>query len=382
MSSEGVAPILDGMDNREDYVIWVETDLGVIEQNARYFVENLGVRLMAVVKANGYGHGALPAAQAALKGGASWCAVARLEEALELREGGLKCPILIMGLTPNGRIRDMVRQGVSLTVWEEAQIQAAADAAAEAGMPARLHLKIDTGMSRLGAQPEQAVALARKIAQNVGLIFEGLLTHFACADEADPAPTDTQANLFRQTLEMLDAEGLRPPLVHAANSAASLTRPETSYDMVRMGIAMYGLQPSPDYTLSPQVRPALSWKARLAQVRVLPAGRGVSYGHDYVTRSEERLGTVAVGYADGFRRAEGNQVLVGGRKVPVVGRVCMDQIVVQLDTVPEARVGDEVVLIGEQGGDRITAEEVAERWRTIHYEVICGIGARVPRLYA
>jgi alanine racemase len=382
LSSDLAAPILGGMDERSNLTTWVDIDLDAIENNARYFVDHTGVQLMAVVKANGYGHGAQQTAQAATKGGATWCAVARAEEALWLREAGVDCPILILGLVPKGRMIAVVGQGLSLTVWDEGQIQAAAEAATEAGKSARLHLKVDTGMSRLGAQPEQAVGLARTIAQLEGLVYEGLLTHFACADEADPAPTDAQASLFRQTVEVLDAEGLRPPLVHAANSAASLTRPDVAYDIVRLGIAMYGLMPSPDCPLPPRVQPALAWKARLAQVKVLPPGRGVSYGHEYVTKGEERLGTVSIGYADGFRRTAGNQVLVGGRKVPVVGRVCMDQIVVQLDGVPEARAGDEVILIGEQGGEQITAEEVAANWGTINYEVTCGINARVPRLYA
>jgi alanine racemase len=209
-----------------------------------------------------------------------------------------------------------------------------------------------------------------------------MFTHFARADESDPQFTQWQQDIFQGTIADLEAHSLRPRWVHAANSAASLTHPTATYDMIRLGISLYGLHPSNNCPNPPQIRPALSWKSVLSQVKRLPAGRGVSYGHIYRTQSEERIGTVPVGYADGFRRTAGNQVLVGGRRVLVVGRVCMDQVMVQLDAVPGAREGDEVVLIGEQGEERLTAEDLAVAWRTINYEVVSGIGSRVPRLYS
>jgi len=230
-------------------------------------------------------------------------------------------------------------------------------------------------------KPEEATRLAQEAGRIPSVHLEGVFTHFAKADESDPASTDSQLMIFREIISSWESSGLRPPLVHCANSAAALRRPEAWYDLVRVGIAMYGLHPSSVCKLPGVVRPALTWKSSLSQVKVLPPGRGISYGHIYTTSSEERIGTVPVGYADGFRRVEGNEVLVGGKRVPVVGRVTMDQIMVQLDALPNAQPGDEVVIIGSQGAERISAEDVADRWGTINYEVTSGILKRVPRLY-
>ncbi len=298
-----------------------------------------------------------------------------------LRQGGVEGPILVLGATPIGRMDEAVAARVSMAVWEASQVEGAEAAAGRVGLPARLHLKVDTGMTRLGIEPAAAVDLARRIAGTAGVEFEGVFTHFARADESDPKPTDAQEALFREVLDGLRAAGLRPRLTHAANSAAGLTRPSACFDMVRVGIALYGLHPSRECPLPAGFRPALRWKTALTQVRQTPRGRGVSYGHTYVTRRDERIGVAPVGYGDGYRRVPGNRVLVGGRQVPVVGRVCMDQIMIGLDAVPEARPGDEVVLIGEQGGQRITVDDLAECWGTFNYEVVCGLSARVTRLY-
>lgn len=363
------------------YSTWVEIDLKAIQDNIRWFLENSDAQVMAVVKANAYGHGMIPVAKAALRAGASWCGVARIEEALDLRNAIPDCPILILGYTPPAQVKSAVERGISLTIWDKTHLEQAAMAARQTGRAARLHLKVDTGMSRLGVQPEKACILAQKIAGTSGVIFEGLFTHFARADEAHPTPTELQKSKFREIIKDLERAGLRPQLVHAANSAASLKYPDTHFDLLRVGIAMYGLHPSADCRLPESFRPALAWKAVLSQVKSVPAGTGVSYGHVYMTSRRERIGTVPVGYADGFRRILGNQVLVQGQRVPVIGRVCMDQIMVRLDGLPQAHAGDEVVLIGQQDGERITAEEVAGRWGTINYEVTSGIGARVPRIY-
>jgi alanine racemase len=275
----------------------------------------------------------------------------------------------------------MIQLGVSMTVWDPDQISLLSDAAGQLGQKARIHLKVDTGMSRIGVQPEKALDLAHLAVDTPGIEYEGLYSHFARADEKDPTSADLQCTRFEEVVESLDKKGLLPPLVHIANSAASITRGETGLSFVRLGIAMYGLPPSAECPLPDGIRPALSWKSALSQVKTLPPGRGVSYGHKYVTKAHERIGTVQVGYADGYRRTAGNVVLVGGRRVPVVGRVTMDQILVQLDEVPGTKAGDEVVLIGKQGDELITAEDVAKTWGTVNYEVICAIGARVPRLY-
>lgn len=368
------------MGQENNYSTWVEIDLSAIEDNVRYVRELSGVQVMATVKANAYGHGALPVARAALQGGATWCGVARIEEALELRDAGLDCPILVLGYIPAGRLPDAIKQEISMTVWDYEQFKMVFEFGEKGGIPARLHLKVDTGMGRLGCPPETAVTLAEYISESPGILLEGIFTHFARADELDTSTSDHQEEIFRTIIFELQERGLRPPLVHAANSAASLTRPSAYFDLVRLGIAMYGLHPSPERPAPASFRPALTWKSLLSQVKVLPAGSGVSYGHEYITQKDERVGTIPVGYADGFRRTSGNFVLVAGQRVPVIGRVCMDQIMVQLDDVPGAKVGDSVTLLGYQGDSRISAEDIAKAWHTINHEVVCGIGARVPRI--
>jgi alanine racemase len=369
------------MKNQQRHGTWVEVDLSAIENNVRYFVNHSSANVMAVVKANGYGHGAVQTAKATLKAGALWCAVARAREAFELRNAGLECPVLLLGQPPVEQLPDLISARISMAVWHEDQVMTIAKAQSHKVEKARLHLKVDTGMSRLGVQPEEVLAIASIMEDIPGVCFEGIFTHFACADEQDPATSDEQELRFRQVLNELERIGMRPPLVHAANSAAALRRPKSHFDMIRVGISIYGLHPSKEALLPGSFRPALTWKTQLHQIKVLPPGRGISYGHTYIASCSERIGTLPVGYADGFRRTEGNKVLIGGQLVPIVGRVCMDHCMVQLDAVPNAQVGDEVVIIGWQGDQHISAEDVAEQWGTINYEVTCGIGARVPRIY-
>lgn len=368
-------------EEQSSYSTWVKVDLEGIKNNVRYFLDRSQAQVMAVVKANAYGHGAVPVAQAALEAGATWCGVARVNEALELRQAGLDGPILLLGYTPEARFAEMITNRVAMTVWDISQIRTISEVATQIDQEARLHLKVDTGMSRLGANPGEVLELFRQIAPLPGIKIEGLFTHFARADETDATPTEAQEALFNELLAKLKAAGIHIPVIHAANSAASLTRPSTFFNCLRIGIAMYGLHPSSECPLPPSFQPALSWKSVLSQVKVLPPGRGVSYGHEYMTTGAERIGTVPVGYADGFRRVPGNHVLVGGSKVPVVGRVTMDQIMVQLNSVPNASPGDEVVLLGVQGDNSISAEAIADHWGTINYEVTSGISHRVPRLY-
>ena len=336
---------------------------------------------MAVVKANAYGHGIIPVAKASLRGGAEWLGVARVEEALELRNAKITCPILVMGYTPEGSLRDTASADISIAIWNRDQLHSLSRLARELHVPAKVHLKIDTGMSRLGAPVQEALSLVEEIVDAEFIEFEGLFTHYARADETDQSSAKAQENAFLEVLEILTRAGFKPRYVHAANSAASLLRPDSRFSLIRPGISIYGLHPSHESRLPGDFRSALEWKAVLSQVKVLPPGRGVSYGHEYITLKSESIGTIPIGYADGFRRVGNNQVLVGGKKVPVIGRVCMDQVCVQLDEVPGAKEGDEVVMIGTQGDARITAEQVAERWGTINYEVVCGLAARIPRIY-
>jgi alanine racemase len=375
------ASILSSMDLAKHYTTWVEIDLGAIENNIAYFCELSTAQVMAVVKANAYGHGSVEVARAALRGGAAWLAVARVDEALQLRKAEIEAPILILGYTPPGRINDLIQAGVSLTVWDKRQLEWMRDAAITLDSDVRLHLKVDTGMSRLGVRPVDVLQMVDMIESMPGLTLEGIFTHLARADEAHPETTDHQLSRFDEVVETLAAEGRRPPIVHCANSAAALKRLGAHFDLVRVGIAMYGLNPSSETPVPAVIRPALVWKSVLAQVKTLLAGQGISYGHRYTTTREERIGTIPVGYADGFRRVDGNRVIVGGRIVPVVGRVTMDQIMVNLDGLPEVEAGDEIVILGTQGKTRISAEEIAAQWGTINYEVTSGIAARVPRVY-
>lgn len=361
------------------YATWAEIDLDAIAGNVDAVRRHTRTPVMAVVKADAYGHGVVPVSRAALAAGASWLGVARFEEVATLREAGVQAPLLLLGPMPPDRLADAVALDARLTVWSVEQIGAASTAAGRTGRPARLHLKVDTGMSRLGVEPEEALALARHARAAAGVELEGIFTHLACADDPSSTSAEDQLGLFRRAVDSLG--DLRPPIVHAANSAAALRLPEARLDLVRLGIAMYGLSPGARVPLLPGMRPAMAWKTVLAQVKVLPPGRGISYGHTYTTRRRERIGTLSVGYADGWRRVGGNEVLVGGQRVPVVGRVCMDQCMVQLDSVPDASAGDEVVLVGRQGGSEITGDQVAARWGTIGYEVATGVGTRVARVY-
>ncbi len=363
------------------YATWVEVDLDAIRTNVKNVLAIKNSRVMAVVKADGYGHGAIPVAKAALQAGASWLGVARFEEAMELRLAGIQAPILLLGYLPPQKIALTIQYNISMTVWRNDQIQTVAKVANNLQSPARLHLKIDSGMSRIGAQPEEVFPLCESIASHPNLLLEGVFTHFARADEPDPQPTLLQLEVFQQSIKTIERFRTENTLIHTSNSAAAISPNFPAFDMVRLGIAMYGLHPSSAAPLPENFKPALTWKTVLSHVKTLPAGRGISYGHIYTTTKQERIGTLPVGYADGFRRWKNNQALIHGIKVPVVGRVCMDQCMVQLDAVLDARAGDEVVLIGYQDSNHLSAEEVAAAWGTINYEVVCGIGKRVPRVY-
>jgi alanine racemase len=363
------------------YSTWLEIDLGAITYNVQRLKSIAGTPLMAVVKANGYGHGLAQAARASLRGGAAWLAVARLEEAMVLREAGIQAPVLVLGYTETDRIQQAVNNDIRLAVFDPRQAEAFSNAAS-GGKKLKVHAKIDSGMGRLGVLAEEGADFVHGLQRLAGLEVEGLFTHFARADEPERSETVEQIQAFDQVVKALESSSARPAIVHACNSAGTLYFPQAHYDMVRCGISIYGLHPDPRLAPNPSdFRPALSWKARLASVKLLPAGHGVGYGHRYHTSTEEHIGVIPVGYADGFRRRLGNFALVGGKRVNVVGGVCMDQCMVQLDSLPEARPGDEVVLVGRQGEAVITADEVGEAWGSINYDVVCGLTARVPRIY-
>jgi alanine racemase len=358
-------------------------DLTAIQYNLRRLQAITRTGVMAVVKANAYGHGAVEVARAAVDAGAAWLGVAFAGEGLALRQAGLEADTLVLGYTPPDKAAEAVERDLSLAVYDLEVAQAYASAARALNKRARLHVKVDTGMSRLGADPEQAVALVRALELLPGVQVEGLFTHFASADSADQTYTREQLRRFTGVVESLQAQGGEPRFLHAANSPAALKLPEARFDLVRTGIAMYGLNPSDEVRAPEDFRPALEWKSTVSQVKTLPPGTPVSYGGEYITRATETVAIIPVGYGDGFRRFPKNaaQLLVGGRAAPVVGRVCMDQIMANVSDVPGVRMGDEVVIVGRQGEAAISADQAAARWGTINYDVVTGIMGRVPRLY-
>jgi alanine racemase len=362
------------------YSTWLEVDLNAIKHNVAEVIKMTGREVMAVIKANGYGHGMRPIAQACVAGGATWCGVARIEEALALRRAGISSRILVLGFTPASKIPDAIEHNITVALFNSELTQTYLDYVRIHGGVLRAHVKVETGMGRLG-MPIDVVPPFLRALKNSPILVEGIFTHFARADEPDSDSTPEQIRKFEALLAELTPQGLKPFYVHAANSAAVLNFPASYYDLTRPGDLLLGMNPMTDRELPPQFRPALTWKARLISVRTFPPGHGISYGSKYVTTKEERIGVIPIGYGDGFRRVDGQQVLVGGKRVNIVGRVCMDQCMLQLDDVPEAKVGDEIVLVGRQGQEFISIDEVAKRWDTINYEVVCGLAERLPRIY-
>lgn len=370
-----------GYNDKEACSTWLEIDLAIIRSNLRLMEKIAGKPIMPIVKANAYGHGLVETSKAAVEAGANWLGVARIEEALAIRMAGVKCRILILGYTPPKRIMDAIREDIALTVYDRAVASEYLEHAKTVKGKLKIHVKVDTGMGRLGIFPEDVVEFIQWLSIQKEFDMEAVCTHFACADEPNKPSTISQIEEFERVLDRLEILGIKPRLVHAANSSGALNFPNGRYDLIRSGIAMYGLQSSPGTPLPEGFQPALAWKTHLISLKELPAGHGVSYGFHYFTKKNERIGVIAIGYADGFRRRDGNFALVRGKRVPVVGAVCMDQCMVKLDEVPDANIGDEVVLIGKQNGIRIGVEELAEDWGTITYEVICGLADRVPRFY-
>jgi alanine racemase len=367
--------------------VWAEVDLGAVRDNtAALAVRARPALLCAVVKANGYGHGAIPTARAALEGGAAWLAVALVEEGAELRDAGIAAPILVLSEPPHDAMDEVVARRLTPTLYTEGGVEAAAKAVAAAGEGERLsvHVKVDTGMHRVGAAPEEALGLADVVNRRPELRLAALWTHLAVADEPDNPFTGEQLERFERIRATLARRGVLPELVHAANSAGLLAHPAARYNLVRCGIALYGIAPSSELVGRVALRPAMSLKARVSYVKELAAGERISYGLRYRFGASSVVATVPVGYADGVPRrlsSEGGEVLVGGQRRPIAGTVTMDQITVDCGPEADVAAGDEVVLIGRQGRDEITAQEWADRLGTIAYEVVCGVGPRVPRVY-
>jgi alanine racemase len=368
---------------------WVEVDLDAIRANVQVVRRHIpaGTGIMAVVKADGYGHGSVHVGREALEAGADSLGVAMLDEAIVLRQAGITAPILVLGYTPLDGVRSAAQWDVELTAYHAEWVVEAQRllAETETEKPLGIHVKVDTGMGRLGVRTEEELlTLVDRLNQSPKLSWTGIFTHFACADEADTRHAELQHTRFQAFLSCLTEKGYSLPKVHCCNTAAAIAFPNWGYDMIRLGIGLYGLYPSTylkkrrDVTLTP----ALSLKTRIAHVKRMDEPMTISYGATYTAGPGEVIATLPIGYADGFPRMLSSRgiALHAGRRVPIVGRVCMDQTMIRIEA-DTAQVGDEVVLYGRQGTEEISLDEVAQLLGTINYEVPCMLNYRVPRVY-
>ena len=371
---------------------WAEIDLDAIRANARLLAALASPSaLCAVVKADAYGHGAVPVARAALEGGATSLAVALVEEGVQLRRAGISAPILLLSEPAAAAMDEVVRHHLVPTLYTDTGVDAVIVAATRASRTIEVEVKLDTGLHRVGADPELARSIVARVVASPVLVYAGLWTHLAVADEPGEAYTAEQISRFDSFRQSLAAGGVPAPArVHAANSAGAIAHPASRYDLVRCGIALYGHLPSaalgPIFAAASEesLRPALRWKTRVSLVRELDRGERPSYGRKRALSARTDVATVPVGYADGVPRAlftAGGELLIGGRRCPIAGVVTMDQLLVECGPDSGVVPGDEVVLIGRQGDEEVSAEEWAERLGTISYEIVCRIGPRLPRVH-
>lgn len=362
------------------YPNWVEVNLSAVAQNTRRVLARAEVPLMAVLKGDAYGHGAVEVARTALAEGAEWLSAARMGEARVLRAAGLDAPLLVFGVATPLEVDEAIASRVTLTLHSREALEIISARAQALGARAVVHLKVDTGLGRLGVLPWEAADLAQAAQADPGVELEGIYSHFAMIDEDDLHPMNAvQAERFDEAVAAVRARGIHPRCVHMSNSVAVEDFPRARYNLVRAGIGLLGVRPLPEKPFPAYMRRSLSWKARLASCKLYPKGWSVSYGLEYTCAEDEWIGVLPLGYADGYLRAPGNQVLIGGMRVPIVGRICMDACMVKLPhPFPQ---GEEVVVIGRQGEHEITAEELSERWNITEVGVTIGITARVPRVY-
>lgn len=367
--------------------VWTEIDLDAIAHNTREIKRIIkpGVQLMAVVKANAYGHGLVEVARTALQHGANCLGVARVDEGITLRQAGIDVPVLVLGYTVPEDFPAALHYDLTQTIYSYQGAKLLSAAAVDAGKEAALHIKVDTGMGRLGFIPgPAAIRDIVRVCQLPHLQVEGIYTHFASADERNKNYAREQWHTFQALIASLGREGIVFACRHAANSAGILEMPETHLDLVRAGIALYGYHPSAEVRRDlVTLMPAMTVKARVALVKKVAAGTGVSYGATHVTPRATKLATIPVGYADGYSRllSSRGEILIRGRRAQVVGRVCMDQFMVDVGHIPGVGANDEVVLLGTQGDERIDADEIAGKIGTISYEVLCLVSSRVPRIF-
>ncbi len=361
-----------------------EINLGHLKYNIQEILKKVAPsQVMAVVKANAYGHGAVPVARAALSTGATYLGVALVEEGIELRKNGIEAPVLVFGGAFPEQFDDFLKFDLDITLYTLSLIEQLNNRCLALNKKARLHVKIDTGMGRVGIHWQEAVDLIRKIKTFSHIHLVGIYTHFATSDEQDKTYALQQLTRFNQVVQQLRAERIQIPLIHAANSGAILDLPEAYFNMVRPGMLMYGWYPSPETSQSVQIKPVMSLKTQVLYVKDIASGDSVSYGRRFIAKKATRIVTLPVGYADGYNRLLTNQgqVLIQGKKFPVVGRVCMDLIHADIGDDRKIQAGDEVVLFGQQGNASFSVSDICQLIDTIPYEVCCWISQRVPRVY-
>lgn len=361
---------------------WAEVNLSAIKHNIRSIRQHVDpkVKLCVVVKANAYGHGAIAVSRCALEEGADVLAVATVDEALELRAAGFTVPILILGLIPESAAALVVENDITATVADFRAGLKLYDAARERNKRAKIHLKIETGMGRIGASLKDAVELADMFYQMPSALkLEGVFSHFAAADTVDKTFTRQQIELFNRAIEAIEARKVKIPIKHIAESAAILEIPEAHFDMVRAGIITYGLYPSDEVKHTIELRPAMTLKARVAFVKEIPRGTSIGYGREFIAERDSVIATLPIGYADGYIRAyKGFNVEIKGQKAPIVGRVCMDQVMIDVTDIDGVKVGNIATLWGSPS---LTIDDAARHLNTINYEITCLVSSRVPRVY-
>lgn len=360
-------------------------DLDALSHNISAFQTYVGenVRIAVAVKANAYGHGVVPVAMEAIRAGASYLLVARIEEGIQLRLAGITAPILNLGYITPDEMQLALQYNLTLTITQKEQALAAEEAAKILNIKARVHIKVDTGMNRSGTSPEEALPLIQYIDKLNHLELEGLYTHFACADDMEKKASVEQFSKFSTLIEKVKSAGIEIPLIHAANSAATLNFPETHLDMVRIGIASYGLYGSGGVSHAVDLEPILTLNSRIDRIHDLNPGEGVSYGYDFVASQPTRAALVPIGYGDGYQLALSNcgEMLVSGQRAKVLGRICMDQLVIDVTNIKEATCGEPIKIVGQQGDRGISVADLSKLAKISEYSFVTGLSARVPRLY-
>ncbi|MEA5620760.1 alanine racemase [Cronbergia sp. UHCC 0137] len=391
LSSEQRTGVVDNQDcdtyNWFSQRAWVEIDLGALYNNVKQLLKLLSphTQLMAVVKADAYGHGSVTVAKTVLEAGAKWLGVATVPEGIQLREGGIKAPILILGAThAPEQIQAIAHWQLQPTLCSPKQALVFSNTLEaikyRSSMP--VHIKLDTGMSRLGTNWQEAGEFVQLVQRLPGLAIASIYSHLATADSPDPTVMEQQQQRFEQAIDQIKARDINPPCLHLANSAATLVNPSLHYDIVRVGLAMYGLYPAPHLQNKINLQPVLQLKARITQVKAIAAGTGVSYGHDFIAKKEMRIAVVGIGYADGVPRHLSNkiQVLIRGQRVPQIGTITMDQLMLDVTSLPNLQEGEIVTLLGEQAKESISADDWANQLNTISWEILCGFKHRLPRI--